>query len=157
MSVEQGFVVDATVLTKCYLPEIYTEDCLRLLDSGLELSAPEIAISQVASTLWKRARTGEIRADLAARVIRNLCRSPIHFVPSKALAPGAMELAVASGRTFNEALYFVLAIREQTSLVTADHRWHLLLSTGKLRGRVEFVSDVAGRLQKGPNSADPNP
>ncbi|HWD42031.1 MAG TPA: type II toxin-antitoxin system VapC family toxin [Fimbriimonas sp.] len=139
-------VVDATVLVKWYLPEMYSDECLRLLDSGQDLMTADVAVSQVASTFWKRVRTGELKAGEARRIVANLTRLPIRFVPMSVLAPSAMELSSISTRTFNESLYLVLAMREETRLVTADHRWHTLLATGKLKGHIELVTDAVKRL-----------
>ncbi len=135
-------VVDSTVLTKLYVPEIYSDECRSLLDSGTEILVPEIAISQVSTALWKRARTGDIKPELANRIVKSLSRLPVTYVSTSSLAPAAMELAIASGRTFNESLYFVLALREETKLVTADHRWYTMLSTGKLKSHIELVVDT---------------
>jgi predicted nucleic acid-binding protein len=143
-------VVDATVLTKWYVPELYSEECRRLLDLKAEFFVPEAAISQVSGALWKRARTGELRPDLANRIVRSLCRLPVTYVPTSSLGPAAMELAIASGRTFNESLYFALALRKGTRLVTADHRWFTLLSTGKLKSHIELVVDTLKKHEPDP-------
>jgi predicted nucleic acid-binding protein len=136
------------VLTKLYLPENYSEECRALLDADCDLLTTEAAISQVSSALWKRARTGEVKPELANRIVRSLCRLPITFASTSLLGPAAMELAIASGRTFNEALYFVLAFRAETKVVTADHRWYTMLSTGKLKSHIELVSDTVRFLSK---------
>lgn len=135
-------VVDAAVITKWYVPEIYSDECRALLDGDFEFFVPEVAISQVSSALWKRARTGEVRPELANRIVKSLCRLPVTFVSTGTLGPNAMELATVSGRTFNEAMYFVLAFRLKSKVVTADHRWYTLLSTGKLKSHIELVTDT---------------
>ena len=137
------------MLTKWYVPEMYSEECRQLLDLDVQIFVPEAAISQVSGALWKRARTGEVKPDLANRIVRSLCRLPISFVPTSSLGPAAMELAVASGRTFNESLYFALALRKGTKLVTADHRWYTLLSTGRLKSHIELVVDTVKARGRG--------
>ena len=141
-------VVDATVLIKCYLSEIYSDECVTLIESGQPIATAEIAISQIATALWKRSRTGEVKASEATRILGNLAKLPIHFEQIAPLAEQAMELSTFSARTFNESLYFVLALRHQPRVVSADHRWCNLLSTGKLKPYIEFVGDTNARLRK---------
>lgn len=143
-------VVDASVLIKCYLPEIYSEECLRLLNRELPTKTCEYALNQIGASLWKRSRSGEVKVSDAKRILRSLARLPIEFVPTSVLAEAALELSSFSGRTFYEALYLVLALREETALITADHRWHALLATGKLKTYVDFVADVNIRLDREP-------
>ena len=143
-------VVDASVLIKCYLPEIYSEECLKLMGRDLPMKTCEYAFTQIGASLWKRSRSGEVKVSEAKRIIKSLARLPIEFVPTGLLAEGALELSSFSGRTFHESLYLVLALREETSLVTADHRWHALLATGKLKSYVDFISDVNVRLDREP-------
>jgi predicted nucleic acid-binding protein len=132
-------VVDATVILKWYLPEIYSDESRKLLDH-FEIYTVDVAISQVATALWKRLKTGEVKAHQGKRIVANLVRLPIHFVAASLLANNAIELSSYSTRTFNECLYFVLALREQTKLVTADFSWYTMMSTGKLKGHVGFVN-----------------
>lgn len=134
-------VVDATVMIKWYLPELYTDESLRLLDT-FNICTVDIAMSQVGNALWKRIRTGEVKPHEGKRIISSLERMPIRFVPMSVLAVAAMELAAISTRTFNESLYFVLALREHTKVVTADFRWYGMLSTGKLKSYVGFVNEI---------------
>jgi len=144
------FVVDATVLIKCYLPEIYSEDCLKLLHRELPIKTCEYAMVQIGASLWKRSRSGEVKLTDAKRILKSLSRLPVEFVPTSLLTEAALDLSSFSGRTFHESLYLVLALREETALITADHRWHALLSTGKLKNYVDFVADVNLRLDRAP-------
>lgn len=150
-------VVDATVIVKWYLPEIYSDECIAVLRHAPRIATVDLVFSQLASSLWKRTRQGELSADQSRRILGNLARLPVEFVPISTLAPAAMELAAVSSRTFNDSLYLVLAMREQTKLITADHRWHNLLSTGRLKPYVELVADTARRLaEESAAGASPN-
>ena len=153
----KAIVVDATVIVKWYLQEIYTDECLVVLERAPRIATVDLVFAQLASSLWKRARQGEVSAEQARRILANLARLPIEYAPISTLAPAAMELAAVTSRTFNDSLYLVLAMREKTKLITADHRWHNLLSTGKLKSYVELVSDTARRLaQEGTAGAGPD-
>lgn len=141
MSDRPLLVVDPTVIIKWYLPEVYSDEALKLLDS-YEIATVDIAVSQVAGALGKRIRTGEVKAHEGKRIVENLTRLPIKFVPSATLASNAIELSAVSVRTFNESLYFVLALREKTRVITADFRWYNMLANGKLRNHIAFVNEV---------------
>jgi predicted nucleic acid-binding protein len=47
-------VVDASVAIKWYLPEIHSEDALRLIDEERELLVPDLVWSEVGNILWKK-------------------------------------------------------------------------------------------------------
>ncbi len=134
-------VVDATVVMKWYFPEIYSKESLELLDK-FEVCTVDVVVSQVATALWKRVRTGEVKAHESKRIVKNLVRLPIKFAPADSLAHNAMELSSYSTRTFNESLFFVLALQEKTKLVTADFSWYTMLSTGKLKNYIGFVNRI---------------
>jgi len=136
-------VVDASVVVKWYLPEAYSEDALQLLLSGRELFAPDLVDAQVGSVLWRRVRNGEVKRDDAIRVLQNLQRLPLRRVPIPDLTPMAFEIAAATTRTFNESLFFALALREETKLVTADRWWFNLLSTGPMKPLLRWVGEAA--------------
>jgi predicted nucleic acid-binding protein len=135
-----AIVIDASVIVKWYLPEIYSEESLKLLDE-YEIHTVDVAIPQVATALSKRIRTGEVKGHEGKRIMENLVKLPIHFAPMDTLASNAIELGSITSRSFNESLYFVLALRRQTKLITADFRWYGMLSTGKLKKYVAFVNE----------------
>jgi predicted nucleic acid-binding protein len=132
-------VVDATVILKWYLPEIYSEEARDLLNR-YQVCSSETVVSQVASGLWKRIRTGEVKPNEGKRIMRNLLRLPIRLTPTTSLAANAMDLSTFSTRTFNESQLFVLAMREESKVVTADFHWYTMLSSGKLKSYIAFVN-----------------
>lgn len=135
-------VVDASVVLKWYFSEAYSEAAIRLVGSGSEVCVPEILDAQVGLALWRRIRASEVKRDDAHRVLANLRRLPLVRVPVSELAPAALEIASVSTRTYNESLYFALAMRERTRLVTADRWWFTLLQTGPMKAHLRWVGDL---------------
>ena len=141
-------VVDASVVLKWYFTEAHADLALRVVNYSGGIIVPESLESQVGMVLWRRVKANEIRKDDAHRVLSNLRRLPLQRIPTQALAPAALEIASVTSRTFMESLYFALAIREQTRLVTADRWWYALLQTGPMKSHLRWIGDVAKELDQ---------
>lgn len=135
-------VVDASVVLKWYFHEPFSDVAVKLVVPGVEIFVPDLLHGQVGNALWRRVKSGEMKRDEAHKVLSNLRRLPLVTVPSADLAPAALEIATATARTFNESVYFALALREGVPLVTADRWWFTLLSTGPMRRFLQWVGDV---------------
>lgn len=143
----QPLVVDASVVLKWYFTEAHADLALKVVNYPGGIIVPESLESQVGMALWRRVRANELRKDDAHRVLSNLRRLPLNRVPTQALAPAALEIASVTSRTFMESLYFALAIREQTRLVTADRWWFSLLQTGPMKPHLRWIGDVAREME----------
>ena len=139
-------VVDASVVVKWYFSEAHADLALKLVGYPGGLIVPEALETQLATLLWRRVKANEVRKEDAHRVLANLRRLPLTRVPSQVLAPAALEIASVTTRSFAESLYFALAIREGTQLVTADRWWYGLLQTGPMKPHVRWVGDAAREL-----------
>lgn len=135
-------VVDASVAAKWYLQEPFSEECLRLLKSGAPVAVPELIDAQVGHMLWQRVKTHQLSVVEAERILRNLKALPLKRVPIIDLAEDALAVASATTRTFDEALYLALALRNHTQLITADRTWFHLVRTGNTGPLVRFVVDA---------------
>jgi predicted nucleic acid-binding protein len=135
-------VIDASVVLKWYFSEPFSEEALRLANSNFEIYVPETIFLQVGNVLWKRVRSGDLKKDDAHVVLSNLHRLPFTKVSPNDLASSALEISTLTTRTFNESLYFALAIREKTVLVTADRWWYSLLQTGPMKNHIKWVGDL---------------
>ncbi|AIE87354.1 type II toxin-antitoxin system VapC family toxin [Fimbriimonas ginsengisoli] len=134
-------VVDASVVLKWYFHEAFSEEALRVANHAHEVVVPDLIFGQVGAVLWRRVKSGEMKREDAHKVLANLRRLPLTTVSPSELAPAALEIATATARTFNESVYFALAMRERTKLVTADRWWFTLLSTGPMRRYLRWVGD----------------
>lgn len=115
-------VVDASVAVQWFLPDLSTEEAVRLFDAEGDLLAPDLLPLDVAGALWKRERragapTLDIRAAVAA-----LTGGAIRLHGSLGLLPAASDIARALGHPVHDCLYLALATAEGGHVVTVDRR-----------------------------------
>lgn len=132
-------VVDASVVAKWFFPEEHAEASLRLIFARRRLLAPDLVWSEVGNIAWKRVQRGELTVDEAQALVDDLLRMPLEITPSPSLLPGAMEIALATGRTVNASLYVTLAVTRKCRLVTADERLVNALASTPLAKHVRHV------------------
>jgi len=137
-----SLVVDASVAIKWLLPEAYSDECLALLNRNERIVVPDFLVAQVGAGLAKRVRTGDLKPSWTEQAMATLMRLPLIQVPTTELAVEAVGLASRGKRSFHDAAYLTLAVREGVPLVTADWRWYALVSNGPLRDYVRFVRDA---------------
>jgi predicted nucleic acid-binding protein len=136
------FVVDASVAIKWLLPEIHSEDAERLLDEGVELSAPDLIRAEVGNIVWKRWRRGEIpleKARLALQVFRGYS---LDILSSETLLDEAWDIAQSLNRSFYDSLYLALAVYQDSPMVTADRRLYNAIQGSSRELPIVWVEDV---------------
>ena len=84
------FVVDASVAVKWFVPEIQSAAAERLLDPEIVLSAPDLILSELGNTLWKKVRRLEITSHEAEEIVTAFDSVPVEIYPSRALSPGSV-------------------------------------------------------------------
>ena len=138
------FVVDASVAIKWYLPEPHDDHAALLRRDGAGLDAPDLLYAEVANTLWKRVRRGELTAAAAEAIADSLARLPIEVHPSRLLSAAALQIACATGLTVYDCLYLATALLTEGALVTADRRlFEIARRKAPLRDRVLWIEDIA--------------
>ena len=88
-------VVDTSIAVKWFVPEIHSDAAARLLDAEFVLCAPDLIGPELANTLWKKMRRGDISRAQAGEILAAFEAMPIEIVPSKELLAGAFQLAAA--------------------------------------------------------------
>ena len=133
-------VVDASVVVKWYVPETDSAAAVALLEAASDLLAPDLLAAELANTLWKKVRRGELTAAQAEEVVAafsNAC--PVTLVSSLRLLPAALELALRWQRSVYDCLYLALAVAEGCHLFTADARFAAGLAGSPLAATVRTV------------------
>lgn len=116
-------VVDASVALKLLVEEEGSQVALTLLD-GPALLAPELIHVEVASALWRMARTGRLSEADAADALALFQRLPLRRrTGDAALAPRALRLARLLDHPVCDCLYLALAMEAAAPVVTADRRF----------------------------------
>lgn len=136
-----GPVIDSSVATKWWIPEVHSADALRYLDPDLERHAPELLLIEVGNILWKKAGRGELTRAEAEQIAADLGRSDIALHPIGPLLGTALRSAPETGRSAYDSLYLALAESLSTRVVTADLRLYNALQGGPYAALVLWIED----------------
>jgi predicted nucleic acid-binding protein len=110
-------VVDASIVVKWLLPEVHSAPARRVLAEGNDLFAPDLLWAELGNVLWKKSRAGEVTAEEARDLLRDLRRFPISTVPSFGLIGSALDIATRFGRSVYDCLYLALAMSRRCRIV----------------------------------------
>ena len=122
------YVVDASAGVKWFVPEVDTDAALRLQVPVHELHVPWLFDAEVANTIWKKLRRGEVSSAAANSIVAQLPSVPVPRHADGPLVTAAFELAEKTGRTVYDSLYLALADR-LTGQVHPDDRFVNALSS----------------------------
>jgi len=141
------FVVDASVVIKWFVPEVQSDAARRLLLQPHQYIAPDLLFAEIANTIWKKTRRGELTALRGQQLVEDIARAAVEAVPCRDLVEDAYALASATARTAYDAMYLALAVRLRTRMITADERLVDALTTfPALVGHVQTVQDFDSGL-----------
>ncbi len=116
------YVVDASVVVKWYLPEVYADHARRLLDTDCRLLAPDLVFSEVGNILWKKTRLGELSPEETSTILEMVGAESLEIYPSWPLVLVALEIANNTQRSVYDSLYLALATSHNCPIVTADRK-----------------------------------
>ncbi len=133
-------VVDASVVTKWYVPEAHRSEALRFLDGSWELAAPDLLFAELGNVLWKKTRHEELTAGEAREILAALRAVPLSVHPTRPLLSSALDIALETGRSVYDSLYLTLAIALDCRMVTADQKLVKALAAGPLADHIEWVA-----------------
>ncbi len=115
-----GTVFDASVLVKLVVVEQWSERSVELYDAARGCLIPAHAVAEVAQTLWKKARRGELTPGDALERLMAAQRLDFRVVASVPIARHALAIALDRNDSVYDCVYIATAITEEASLVTAD-------------------------------------
>lgn len=120
-------VVDASVAVRFVVKGVGSTNARLVLADhsrrALELNAPALQRTEVASALWKYKRAGELsRVQMDAAYDRYL-RAAIHYHAEDWLDRTALALASTHDRSVYDCLYLALSLELGCELLTADRRF----------------------------------
>jgi predicted nucleic acid-binding protein len=114
-------VVDTSVIVKWLVVEDGHTDALLLLNKGVRLACPDLALPEVANVLRRKVRVKDTTQSQAAE---SLLRLPQYFdliVPSAELLGAGFALAEKVDHSVYDCMFLALARREVDAVVvTAD-------------------------------------
>lgn len=115
-------VVDASVACKWFIEEVGSPEARKLLSQSDSLIAPDIVIAEICSVAWKKARSGLITPEHAGSIAETIGGVFNTLVPTAALAPQAIAIAMKVDHPVYDCFYLALAEAHDTVVVTADAR-----------------------------------
>ncbi len=140
MTAAEKIVVDASVAVKWYVPETGSAEASVLIEEDAQRLAPDLLAAELANTLWKKVRRGELDAAEAAEIVDAFVSAcPVALIPTSPYLNAACDLAIRYQRTVYDALYLALALAEDGTLVTADARFAAGLKGTELEQAVRLL------------------
>jgi predicted nucleic acid-binding protein len=142
-----GYVVDASVVIKWFLPEIHSEAAGELRRSRDRLHVPGLLTLELGNVLAKRIRRGELTRVEGDVILKELMHLPLQPHADEQLFPAAYQLALDTQRNVYDCLYLALAEAVDGVMVTADRKFYSALVGGPYRHRLLWVDDLPQRTQ----------
>lgn len=127
-----SLIVDANVLAKLLAEEQGSDAARDIFIREPDLIAPDLAVAEVFSALWKKWRRGEFGSDQLDEVPSVLGELVTRLVPIADLVERAAQMSRSLNHPIYDCFYLALAEREQLPLVTADKR--MLEAAARLEG-----------------------
>jgi predicted nucleic acid-binding protein len=139
-----GWVVDASVAVKWLVREALSEEAALLLDAGPRLVAPELVFAEAANALWAMCRRGDITRGDFAEAVDTLRTAPLAVPASmRQLAAAAARLATDLDHPTYDCFYLALALHEELPVITADRRFHEVVTRHPyLRDRIVHLENL---------------
>jgi len=124
-------VVDPSVALKWFVEEPLRPQARLLLADKHELIAPDILIAGVAELAWRKVTRGEISAEQAEPIVRNIALPAFisAFVDSARLRSRAFAIALQCSRPVHECFYAACAEAAAAPLVSTDETFLQALKT----------------------------
>ncbi|HXD85816.1 MAG TPA: type II toxin-antitoxin system VapC family toxin [Urbifossiella sp.] len=137
-------VVDASVATKWFVPEVLSAEARQWQSRGDDLHAPAIFLDiEIANILWKKMVRGDLIRSDVDRILLQLPILPLVRHLEGPLIPAAVEIAQRNGRSVYDSLYLALAVHLNGQMLTADQRLVNSLLGTPMAGYVRWVGDLA--------------
>lgn len=120
-------VLDASGAVHLVLNGEHASLLIARLETATVVIAPDLFCSEVASSLWKYVRTGQLELDAALTRFEECMGLTDSLVPERTLAPEALVAAARYQRSVYDMMYAVLARRSGATVITMDRGFALAL------------------------------
>ena len=138
-----GYVVDASVVIKWFIPEIHSEVALQARRSRDRLHVPDFITLELGSVIAKKIRRGELTQEDGRTILKELRHLPLQRHADARLFPAAYELALDTQQSLYDCLYLALAEAVDGRMITADRKFYKALTGGAYDQRLVWVEDLA--------------
>ena len=140
-----NLVIDASVLMKFYVPEIFSdkaEELLNRVEQGdVLLLAPDLIYPEAGNILWKKQRMKELSRPEVEEITDAIVSLPLKTETSKLLLPLAIDIGIAYHITVYDAIYVSLARVYEAKMITADRKLADAMTKTDLKGYVSWLGN----------------
>lgn len=112
-------VIDSSVTVKWYAAE--PDSLLARTFIGRPLVAPDLIRAEVANSLWKKVRLGQLRLAQGIQALEHLAQAVI-LLRSEPFAESALELSLDLGHPVYDCFFLAIARTLDFPLVTSDKK-----------------------------------
>ncbi len=138
----KGYVIDASVAIKWFIPEIHSEVALHASRLQARLHVPAFIQLEVGSVLAKKIRREELTRDEGDVILKEFRHLPLQYHPDERLFHAGYALALVTHQSLYDCLYLALAETIDGAVITADRKFFLALSNGPYGPRIMWVEDI---------------
>ena len=137
-----GYVVDASVAIKWFLPEIHSESAVQARRLRQRLHVPAFLTLELGNVIAKKIRREELTRADGETILKELRHLPLQRHADERLFPAAYELAIDTRQSLYDCLYLALAEAVDGRLITADRKFHNTLAGGPYGRLLVWVEDL---------------
>ncbi|MEW5892213.1 MAG: type II toxin-antitoxin system VapC family toxin [Pseudomonadota bacterium] len=137
-----AWVVDASVAAKWLFAEPYSEQAAALLTGGEDLLTVDLLFAEIGNVAWKKLGRENLSYQDVAQALADLREIALTVYPVAELMEQALKIAQDHRRSFYDASYLALAVREDTPLITADLRFHNAFAATSLHQSVHWIGNL---------------
>lgn len=137
-----GYVVDASVAIKWFIPEIHSEAAVQARRLRQRLHVPAFFTLELGNVIAKKIRREELTRAEGKTMLKELQHLPLQRHADERLFPAAYELALDTQQSLYDCLYLALAEAIDGRLITADRKFHNALAGGPYARRLVWVEDL---------------
>lgn len=120
-------VLDASGAVHLVMHGEHASRLVTKLEEVAIVTAPDLFCSEVANSLVKYVRAGELTLDLAITRFEQCMGLADSLIPERTLAPEALVAAARYQGSVYDMMYAILARRSGATLITMDRRFALIL------------------------------
>lgn len=112
-------VIDSSALIKYFVREDGWERVREIILEGV--MTLDLAIKEVANALWKKVLRGDLKCEIAIKILKDLVEEkPFPIISQNEYLIKAFEISVKHNITIYDALFIALSTGKSQELVTSD-------------------------------------
>jgi predicted nucleic acid-binding protein len=143
-----GYVVDASVAIKWFLPETHSETALRLQHLNHRPHAPAFVMLELGNILTKKIRRNELTQEEGKAILQDLKHIPLQRHSDMQLFRAKRMPSLDTCRSLYDCLCLVLAEVVDGKMVTADRKFYDALAKGPYAHRIVWVENFPSHNER---------